>query len=85
MKQAAVLEAKSNEYGWTIMASPLKSKIGQHQYHLIYLPQMTFVLPTSYQSAKKFKKIEQRAIGATLCKGGFVPTFSWKVAFDPHQ
>ncbi len=46
---------------------------------------MTFILPTSYLSENWIQKIEQRrAIGGTLCKGGFVSTFSWKVAFGPQ-
>jgi hypothetical protein len=46
---------------------------------------MIFVLPTSYLSHDQLKKIEQRAVSATLCKGGFVPTFSRKVMFGPQR
>jgi hypothetical protein len=45
---------------------------------------MTFVLPTSYLLEKILHKIEQKAIGALLCKGGFVSTFPRKVVFGPH-
>jgi hypothetical protein len=84
-KQAEELMHKSNEYGRTIMASPVTRIVNWTAYHTIYLPRMTFVLPTSYLSTKILQKIEQRAIGATLCEGGFLSTFSWKVAFGPHR
>jgi hypothetical protein len=45
---------------------------------------MTFTLPTSYLPERQLQKIEQRAIGATLCIGGLVPSFSQKVAFGPQ-
>jgi hypothetical protein len=54
-------------------------------YHTIYLPRMTFVLPTCYLLAKQLRKFKHCAISATLCKGGFVSTFPRKVVFDPHQ
>jgi hypothetical protein len=53
-------------------------------YHLVYLPRMTFVLPTSYLTAKHMKKIEKRAVASTLCKGGYVPSFSRAVANGPQ-
>jgi hypothetical protein len=39
----------------------------------------------SYIQEKHFKKIEQHAIGSILCKGGYVSTFSRKVAFGPQM
>jgi hypothetical protein len=84
IKQAKVLEDKSNEYGRTIMASPLTRVDNWTSYHAIYLPRMTYVLPTSYLPVKRLKKIEQRAVAATLCKGGFVSTYSRAVANDPQ-
>jgi hypothetical protein len=84
VKQAAVLEDKSNEYARTVMASPLTRVDNWTAYHSIYLPRMTFVLPTSYLTEKRLKKIEQRAVAATLCKGGFVTTFPRAVANGPH-
>jgi hypothetical protein len=38
----------------------------------------------SHIIADKLKKIEQKAIGATLCKGGFVSSFPRAVVFGPH-
>ena len=84
-KQAAELELKNNEYGRTIMASPIQQKDNWSAYHAIYLPKMTFVLPTCYLDDKQLHKIEKRAISATLCKGGFVSSFPRKVAFGPHK
>ncbi len=75
-KQAQELEDKSNEYARTIMASPITHVDNWSAYYAIYLPKMTFVLPTSYLPEKQLKRIELRAQGATLCKGGFVPSFS---------
>jgi hypothetical protein len=65
-KQAEELTHKSNEYGRTIMASLVTWIDNWTAYHAIYLPWMTFVLPTSYLSTKILQKIEQRTIGATL-------------------
>jgi exonuclease III len=85
VKQIEVLTAKSNEYARTIMASPITRRDNWTAYHAIYLPRMTFVLPTSYLEGKTLKKVEMRAVGATLCKGGFVPTFPRKVAEGPNM
>jgi hypothetical protein len=46
---------------------------------------MMFVLPTSYLLEGQLYKIDQRAISATLCKGGFVTTFPRKVVFGPER
>jgi hypothetical protein len=75
-KQAAVLEDKCNKYARTIMASKITRVNNWTAYHAIYLPRMTFLLPTSYLPEKCLNKIKQRAAKASLCKGGFVPTFS---------
>jgi hypothetical protein len=85
IKQAAILQDKSNKYARTSMASPITQANNWMAYHAIYLPRMTFVLPTSYSSEQRLQNIEKRAIAATLCKGGFVPTFSRHVAFGPHR
>jgi hypothetical protein len=84
VKQAEALLVRSNDYGRTIMASPVTRVDNWTAYYAIYLPQMTFVLPTRYLFAKTLKKIEQRATAATLCKGGFVSTFSRKAAYGPQ-
>jgi hypothetical protein len=34
---------------------------------------------------KQLRQIEQQAISATLCKGGFVSTFPWRVVFGLHK
>jgi hypothetical protein len=83
VKQTKVLEHKSNQYARTMMASPVTRVDNWTAYYAIYLPKMTFVLPTCYISEKKLDKIEQRAVGATLTKGGFVSSFPRKVAFGP--
>ena len=84
-RQVAELQIKCNEYSRTIMASPLTRVDNWTAYYAIYLPRLTFVLPTSYIPASTLKRIEQRAVGATLCKGGFVSTFPRKVAFGPNK
>jgi hypothetical protein len=83
VKQAEELLKKSNDYGRTIMANPVTCVDNWTAYYAIYLPRMTFVLPTSYSLEKMLKKIEQRATAATLCKGGFVSTFLRKGAYGP--
>jgi hypothetical protein len=65
-KQADVLQDKSDEYARTIMASPITRVDNWTSYHAIYLPRMTFVLPTSYLSDKCLHNIEKRAVAATL-------------------
>jgi hypothetical protein len=53
-------------------------------YHAIYLPRrMMCVLPTHYIPEDKLKKIEQRAIRGTLCKGGSVSSFPRAAVFGP--
>ena len=66
IKQATELETKSNGYARTIMASPITRVDNWSAYHAIYLPRMTFVLPTSYLCKKRMHKIRKRAVGATL-------------------
>jgi hypothetical protein len=66
------------------MMSPITRVDNRKARHVVYLPRMIFVLLMSYLSKKKLQKIEQRSIGTTLCKGGFVLTFSRKVVFGPH-
>jgi hypothetical protein len=68
-KQADVLQDKSDEYARTIMASPVTRVDNWTSYHAIYLPRMTFVLPTSYLSDKRLHNIKKHAVAATLCKG----------------
>jgi hypothetical protein len=85
VKQADVLQEKSDEYARTIMASPLHRVDNWTAYYAIYLTRMTFVLPTSYLSLKRLHQIEKCATAATLCKGGFVSMFSRPVTFGPHQ
>jgi hypothetical protein len=84
IKQADELEQKSNDYAQVIMASPVTRVDNWSAYYAIYLTKMSFALPTNYLTKKRLKKIEQRAIGATLCKGGFVSTYSGQVAFGPQ-
>jgi exonuclease III len=84
-KQVTELTLKSNDYARTIMASPVTRHDNWTAYHAIYLPRMTYVLPTCYLSEKQLRKIEQRAISATLCKGGFVSTFPRRVVFGPQR
>lgn len=85
VKQVAELTEKSNDYARTILASPVTRGDNWTAYHAVYLPRMTFVLPTSYLSEKMLYNIERKAIDATLCKGGFVSSFPRKVAFGPHR
>jgi hypothetical protein len=84
-KQIDVLTTKSNEYARSILASPVTRRDNWSAYYAIYLPKMTFVLPTSHLSAKQFKQIEKRAVAATLVKGGFVSTFPHAVAYGPNR
>ncbi len=46
---------------------------------------MTYVLPTCYLLEKQLHDIKERAVSATLCKGGFISTFSRQVAFGPQK
>jgi hypothetical protein len=85
VKQIEVLTTKSNEYARTIMASPVNRGDNWTAYYAIYLPRLTFVLHTSYIPDESLKQIEQRAVAATLCKGGFVSTFPRKVAYGPNR
>ena len=58
-KQFAELKLKSNEYARTIMASPINRHDNWTAYHAIYLPRMTYVLPTCYLLAKQLHDIEK--------------------------
>jgi hypothetical protein len=48
IKHVSELNKKSNEYGRTIMASPVVQVNNWIAYYVTYLPQLTFVLPTCY-------------------------------------
>jgi hypothetical protein len=58
-KQVKELTLKSNEYARTIMASPVTRRDNWTAYHAIYLPRLTYVLPTCYLLEDQLKKIEQ--------------------------
>jgi hypothetical protein len=66
------------------MASPLTRVNNWTSYHTIYLPRMTYVLPTSYLPEKRLYKIEKCTVAATLCKGGFVSTFPRALGNGPQ-
>jgi hypothetical protein len=66
VKQVSILTDKSNEYSCIIMASPVSRQDNWTAYYVIYLPRMTFVLPTSYLLEGQLYKIDQRAISATF-------------------
>jgi hypothetical protein len=85
IKQVSVLTDKSTEYSQTVMSSPVTRVDIWTAYFAIYLPRMTFVLPTSYILERKLYKIDQRGISATLSKGGFVSTFPRRVVFGPER
>ena len=50
IKQVSVLTEKSNEYSQIVIASPVTPVDNWTAYYSVYLPKMTFVLPTSYIS-----------------------------------
>jgi hypothetical protein len=83
--QVKALTLKSNDYARMIMSSPVTLHDNWTAYHAIYLPRMTFVLPTCYLLEKQLRKIGERAICATRSKGKFVPTFPRRVVFGQQK
>jgi hypothetical protein len=73
----------SNQFAKRLAASPLSRHDAWIAYFAVYIPQMTYTLCLTAHSAKKLRKLQSKALRATLNKLGFNRNTPHAVAFGP--
>jgi hypothetical protein len=77
------LGVTSNQFARRLAASPLSKRDAWIAYFAVYIPQMTYALCLTAHSAQQLRKLQSKALRATLNKLGFNRNTPHAVVFGP--